>query len=201
MSIPSYVWFAGAPRIALAAFSPTTGAEPAPADTVAYGAALGGTWTDTFKTQGGITFKPGFTNRDIESDQAEGEVGALRVANNADLTVPMLSADLATIKKMVGQALLTAGAAGGEDVLGVGGGGPFVDAYSVVIEGLAPGSTAAAKLYRRLYIPKVIASEAPEMAFKRDEEIVLNATFKAYIDEDQDAGERLWKVFNEIPAA
>lgn len=199
--VPDYIWFAGPPKLYLAPFSPTTGAEPAPADTVAYGAAPGGNWADGGKTQGGITFQPSFENRDIETDQDDGPVGAFRHANGAVLTTPLLSATLADIKRMAGQALLTSGAAGGEDELGVGGGGPFVDFYSVLLEGLAPGSTASAKKYRRLYIPKVTPSEAPEMGLKKDEEVVLGATWKAYIDEDQAAGERLWKLFNEIPAA
>ncbi len=41
-------------------------------------------------------------------------------------------------------------------------------------------------------------SEAPEMAHKKDEEIVLSVTWKAYIDEAQAAGARLWKLLNDI---
>jgi hypothetical protein len=193
-----YIWFTGPPKLYVAPFDPVDGAEPKPSHTIAYGTALGGNFVDMGKTQGGITFQPSFENRDFETDQDDAPPAGMRIANGATLQVPLLKGTLANILMMLGQGKSTSGV--NENELAVGGGSPFIDYLTFCLEGLHPESTKAAPIYRRLYIPKMSPSEAPEMPHKKDEEIVLSGTFKAYTDSDQAVGERLWKVLDDIPA-
>ncbi len=190
---PSYVWFNGPPKWFIAPWAADAAVAP-PGDTVEYGTAWGGTWVAGGRTQGDLQATPSFENRKLETDQDDAPVTGWRIANGLELMVPTLDVTLTMMNRALG-GTLTEGAS--EDELGIGGGGnPFLSFFSLGFEGLAPGSTAASgsgAKYRRLYVPKVAASEVAELAFKGKEETVMGITFEAYIDDAQAAGERLYR--------
>lgn len=191
---PATVWFAGPPKWY---FGANTGTAVAlPADTVEYGTAWGGSWTDGGKTQGNPSFSPSFDNRDLETDQDDGPIYAWRIANGLTFKIPMLDSTVAMLKRAYGQGTVTTGAS--ETTLAVGGDTPVIDFYSIGFEGYAPGGASATPKYRRLWIPMCTPTEFEELGFKADEENVLNVTFKAYVDTNQTAGKRLWWIPDDL---
>lgn len=194
---PSYVWFNGPVTWYYGANTGT--AVAAPADTVEYGTSwtVGiPAWTNGGKTQGEPTFAPTFENRDLETDQDDEAIFAWRIANGLSFKIPMLDSTVAMMKRAVGQGTVTTGVA--ETSLGVGGDTPVIDFYSIGFEGYAPAGATATPKYRRLYVPMATPTDIEELGFKTKEENVLLVTFKAYVDTNQAAGSRLWKLIDDL---
>lgn len=152
-------------------------AQVDPTSAVAYGTPWGGTWVDVGATQGGATLDLQTSFYDLDCDQTDAPFNSVVTGIVGKLTVTMTEVTLAALSKVLGVGTVTVGSTETTFGLGTSGGTLMPVLYPIGIEGLAIGTTAATKKYRRMICRKPRLSSNLQIGETKDKERMMQVTF------------------------
>lgn len=175
---------------------PLASAASAPAATILYGTAWGGTWVEVGFTMGGVVAETSFSNYVVQPDQYNAGVAEARTQDGIKVTFAMLEATLTNIKQALGIGTITTGST--ESTFGVAGNDMFVTPYGLGFESYAPGASASSAKYRRLIVWRAIQDSGFQIEAKRDAQQQIGASFHGQIDTSQASTEQLWKLIDRV---
>ena len=166
---------------------------------VAYGEAWAAPWVEIGHTTEGLSKKHEIETLKRTSDQVRGTVRTFITGETMTLATKMLEATLANIKRAVGYGSLTLGV--DENILAFDGDASVLEEFAFGVEGLAPGSTAAAPLFRRLVVPKANVDPNVEIGFQQSETYEVPFSLEALADPTAPVGKRFYRYIDEPAAA
>lgn len=168
----------------------------APADTVLYGTAFGGSWTELGYTKDGATLTTSKDVYEIESDQENVSLLAVPTKEEYVLELNLLEATLTNLQRATGMGTLAT--SGSTEVLDFGS-DYSIDFWSIAIEGRSPHSAAATTdRFRRAFLWKGIPTGDIEVKMAKDGETFYAVKFKGLIDSTKSAGARVMQVRDNI---
>lgn len=170
--------------------------QDAPANSIAYGTAWGGTWVEVGYTKGGALLKPETEHLTVEVDQVNAPVVDAITAQRASVTFAASEATLTNIKQSLGYGTSTSGST--ESTLGVSGADYFPTYYTIGFEQYAPGADSGDSWYRRVIVWKALPKTELELKADKAEEQVVAFNFEARYESQASATERLWKVIDRV---
>lgn len=163
-------------------FSAVAGTE-LPADTVTYGGAWGGSWTDHGLTDGGASFEESIERAYEQVDQYLHPVTGDAVKAEAKMTVRMAESVLGNIRLARGIGpevdddetayVLDGASTAGEDD----------EPIAIAVEGRGAGSTPGAPVFHRLVMYVARGGGVPGQEYKVDGKVMVEAEFTGEVDE------------------
>lgn len=190
MGTVSNIVISGPPRIYIAVAS----TDP-PANSVAYGTAWGGAWTDLGFTEedSDVEYSHAFENTKHKVDQYTSAVKATRASDEATVKFTLAEQTLANMQRAIGGiGTLTAGST--ESTLKVGANTVTLTEYAIGVEGYGPGTDDDDVRYRRYVFNKCVLDDAGAQALKRNEKTPLELTYGCLADTSKAAGQELYQI-------
>lgn len=175
-------------------YTSTTTSEAPPADSVDFGTAWGGNWTDAGFTEGGATLEISGEDADIRVDQHLSAINTFPVSEEVKLTVRMAESTLENILIARGAGSISTDT--NEDTLGLGT-QANVNLYAVGVEGKAAGTSSSTNKYRRVILNKAKLERSLNIGMNKNDVQMLEVTFVGLVDSTESAGQEVGYVIDE----
>lgn len=186
----------GACKVYIAPYS-ASALQAAPANTVDYGTAWGGTWVEAGYTEGGVMLTTNTEYVTANVDQVNAPVKDGIVSQTGKLSVVLREFTLAKLKQSLGYGTVTVGGAATEDKLGVGAADFFPQYLTVGFEGYAPVANGTTAKYRRVIGWKCLPTGEQEIGVKKDEIGGIKLDLDLRYEAQATSTERLYVIIDE----